>query len=140
MRGFICNDNATTEITASYGNGLLLEENTVDPKSRAMPQSCWLSHVDISLTNATAAANLSAFLTWDSGRDHPMSGEATEQVLQSGSTSNLKHVTIALDMDATAPTAQTTAGKCYLWVKVNDVGGNPEIASARLHWADNRSR
>ena len=40
MRGFICNDNATTEIVTSYGNGLLLEENAVDPKSRAMPQSC----------------------------------------------------------------------------------------------------
>ena len=140
MRGFICNDNATTEITASYGNGLLLEENTVDPRSRAMPQSCWLSHVDISLTNATDATTVSAFLTWDSGRDHPMSGEATGYKLQSGSTSNLKHVTISLDMDATAPTAQTTAGKCYLWVLVDDVGGNPEIATARLHWADNRSQ
>jgi len=140
MRGFICNDNATTEIVTSYGNGLLLEENAVDPKSRAMPQSCWLSHVDISLTNANDATTLSAFLTWDSGKNHPMSGEATGYKLQSGSTSNLKHVTIALDMDATAPTAQTTAGKCYLWVLVDDSAGNPEIASARLHWADNRSR
>ena len=112
MRGFICNDNATTEIQETYGNGLLLEENTVDAKSRAMPQSCWLSHVDISLTNANSATTLSAFLTWDSGKDHPMSGEATGYKLMSGSTSNLKHVTIALDMDATAPTAQTTAGKC----------------------------
>tara|TARA_A100001515_G_C4490241_1_gene183066 strand:+ start:227 stop:652 length:426 start_codon:yes stop_codon:yes gene_type:complete len=141
MRGFICNDNATTEITTSYGNGLLLKEkDTVDAKSRAMPQSCWLSHVDISLTNANSATTLSAFLTWDSGRDHPMSGEATGYKLQSGSTSNLKHVTIALDMDATAPTAQTNAGTCYLWVLVDDATGNPEIASARLHWADNRSR
>ena len=141
MRGFICNDNATTEITASYGNGLLLKEkDTVDAKSRAMPQSCWLSHVDISLTNAHDATALSAFLTWDSGRDHPMSGEATGYKLQSGSTSNLKHVTISLDMDATAPTAQTNAGTCYLWVLVDDATGSPEIASARLHWADNRSR
>ncbi len=141
MRGFICNDNATTEITTSYGNGLLLKEkDTVDAKSRAMPQSCWLSHVDISLTNANSATTLSAFLTWDSGRDHPMSGEATGYKLQSGSTSNLKHVTISLDMDATAPTAQTTAGTCYLWVLVDDATGSPEVATARLHWADNRSR
>tara|TARA_R100001163_G_C5061514_1_gene198453 strand:- start:337 stop:762 length:426 start_codon:yes stop_codon:yes gene_type:complete len=141
MRGFICNDNATTEITTSYGNGLLLKEkDTVDAKSRAMPQSCWLSHVDISLTNANSATTLSAFLTWDSGKDHPMSGEATGYKLQSGSTSNLKHVTISLDMDATAPTAQTTAGTCYLWVLVDDATGSPEVATARLHWADNRSR
>ena len=141
MRGFICHDNITTEIRETYGNGLLLHEDSdMDPRSRAMPQSCWLSHVDISLTNANDATTLSAFLTWDSGRDHPMSCEATGYKLQSGSTSNLKHVTISLDMDATAPTAQTTAGKCYLWVLVDDHTGSPEIASARLHWADNRSR
>jgi hypothetical protein len=64
MRGFICNDNATTEIVATYGNGVLLHEDaSVDARSRAMPQSCWLSHVDISLTNATSAATVSAFLT-----------------------------------------------------------------------------
>ena len=38
----------------------------------------------------------------------------------------------------TAPTAQTTAGKCYLWVVVDDATGNPEVATARLHWADKR--
>ena len=141
MRGFICNDNATTEITTSYGNGVLLHEDAiVDARSRAMPQSCWLSHVDIQLTAANSAATVSAFLTWDSGRDHPMSGEAKGYTLQAGSTSNLKHVSIALDADVTAPTSQTTAGKCYLWVKVDDSAGSPQVASARLHWADNRSR
>jgi len=141
MRGFICNDNTTTEITTSYGNGVLLHEDaTIDARSRAMPQSCWLSHVDISLTNANDATTVSAFLTWDSGKDHPMSGEATGYKLSSGSTSNLKHVTIALNMDATAPSSQTTAGKCYIWILVNDATGSPEVASARLHWADNRSR
>lgn len=141
MRGFICNDNATTEIVTSYGNGVLLHEDaSVDARSRAMPQSCWLSHVDIQLTDANDAATVSAFLTWDSGRDHPMSGEAAGYTLQAGSTSNLKHVSIALDADVTAPTSQTTAGKCYLWVKVDDSTGSPQVASARLHWADNRSR
>tara|TARA_R110002012_G_scaffold1471_2_gene6304 strand:- start:680 stop:1105 length:426 start_codon:yes stop_codon:yes gene_type:complete len=141
MRGFICNDNATTEIVTSYGNGVLLHEDAaVDARSRAMPQSCWLSHVDISLTNANSAATVSAFLTWDSGKDHPMTGEATGYKLQAGSTSNLKHVSISLDADVTAPTAQTTAGKCYLWILVDDATGSPEVATARLHWADNRSR
>ena len=141
MRGFICNDNATTEIATSYGNGVLLHEDSdTDPRSRAMPQSCWLSHVDIQLTSANNATTVSAFLTWDSGKDHPMTGEATGYKLQSGSTSNLKHVTIALDADVTAPTAQTTAGKCYLWVLVDDSTGTPVVASARLHWADNRSK
>ena len=127
MQGFICNANATTEIVATYGNGLLLEANTVDPKSRAMPQSCYLSHLD------------SCFLTWDSGKDHPMTGEATGQKLQVGGTSNLKHVSISLDASVTAPTAQTTAGKCYLWVLISDATGSPEIATARLHWADSRA-
>ena len=140
MQGFICNDNATTEITASYGNGLLLHEDAaVDARSRAMPQACYLSHVDLSLTNANSATTVSCFMTWDSGKDHPMTGEATGQKLQSGSTSNLKHVSISLDALVTAPTAQTTAGKCYLWVLVDDATGSPEVASARLHWADKRS-
>ena len=91
MQGFIVNDNATTEITASYGNGVLLhEDSTTDARSRAMPQACYLSHVDVSLTNANSAATVSCYLTWDSGRDHPMTGEATGQKLQAGSTSNLK--------------------------------------------------
>ena len=140
MQGFICNDNATTEIVASYGNGLLLhEDSAVDPKSRAMPQSCYLSHIDLSLTNANSATTVSCFLTWDSGRDHPMTGEATGQKLQAGSTGNLKHVSIALDAVVTAPTAQTTAGACYLWVLVDDATGSPEVATARLHWADSRA-
>jgi len=140
MQGFICNDNATTEIVTTYGNGVLLHEDaTVDAKSKAMPQACYLSHVDISLTNATGASTVSCFLTWDSGRDHPMTGEATGQTLQSGSTSNLKHVSIALDAVVTAPTAQTTAGKCYLWVIVDNATGSPEVATARLHWADSKA-
>jgi len=139
MQGFICNANATTEIVATYGNGLLLEANTVDAKSRAMPQSCYLSHLDLSLTNANSAATVSCFLTWDTGKDHPMTGEATGQKLSAGSTSNLKHVSIALDASVTAPTAQTTAGKCYLWVLVDNATGSPEIATARLHWADSRA-
>jgi hypothetical protein len=141
MQGFICNANATTEIVDSYGNGLLLhEDSAVDAKSRAMPQSCYLSHLDLSLTTATASdLTVSCFLTWDSGKDHPMTGEATGQKLQVGGTSNLKHVSIALDASVTAPTAQTTAGKCYLWVLISDATGSPEIATARLHWADSRA-
>ena len=138
MQGFICNDNATTEIVTSYGNGLLLEENTVDARSRAMPQSCYLSHVHISLTNANSAATVSCFLTWDSGKDHPMTPQYLTKVLMAGSTSNLKHVSIAVDQVVTAPTAQTTAGKCYLWAIVSADTGDPEIATARLHWADKR--
>tara|TARA_R110002020_G_scaffold137336_2_gene306285 strand:- start:323 stop:748 length:426 start_codon:yes stop_codon:yes gene_type:complete len=137
MQGFIVNDNATTEIVATYGNGLLLhEDSSADAKSRAMPQSCYLSHLDLSLTNANSATTVSCFLTWDSGKDHPVTGEATGQKLSAGSTSNLKHVSIALDAIVTAPSTQTTAGKCYLWVLVDDAAGNPEIATARLHWAD----
>ena len=140
MQGFIVNDNATTEIVATYGNGVLLhEDSTIDAKSKAMPQACYLSHLDLSLTNANSATTVSCFLTWDSGKDHPMSGEATDQKLQAGSTSNLKHVSIALDAVVTAPTAQTTAGKCYLWVLVDDATGSPEVATARLHWADSKA-
>jgi len=140
MQGFIVNDNATTEIVTTYGNGLLLhEDSAVDAKSKAMPQACYLSHLDISLTNANSATTVSCFLTWDSGKDHPMSGEATGQKLSEGSTSNLRHVSIALDAVVTAPTAQTTAGKCYLWVIVDNVTGSPEVATARLHWADSKA-
>jgi hypothetical protein len=140
MQGFIVNDNATTEIVTTYGNGVLLHEDSVtDAKSKAMPQACHLSHLDLSLTNANSAATVSCFLTWDSGKDHPMTGEATGQKLQAGSTGNLKHVSIALDAVVTAPTAQTTAGKCYLWVIVDDATGSPEVATARLHWADSKA-
>jgi len=146
MQGFIVNANATTEVRDTYaamggGNvGLILEEDsTVDAKSRAMPQSCYLSHLDLSLTNANSATTVDCFFTWDTGRDHPMTGEATGQKLSEGVTSNLKHVSISLDAVVTAPTAQTTAGKCVLWVQVNNHTGNPEIATARLHWADSKA-
>ena len=146
MQGFIVNANATTEVRETYaamggGNvGLILEEaSAIDAKSKAMPQACYLSHLDLSLTNANSATTVDCFLTWDTNRDHPMTGEATGQRLQSGVTGNLKHVSIAIDAVVTAPTAQTTAGTCVLWVQVNDHTGSPEIASARLHWADSKA-
>ena len=151
MQGFIVNA-ANTEVRVAYadmGGATSAGTNTpcrlqvnssVDAKSKAMPQSCYLSHLDLRLTNANSATTVSCFLTWDTAGDQPMTGEATGQKLQTGrTTANSKHVSIAIDSVVTAPTSQSNAGEAVLWVIVDDVTGNPEIASARLHWADSRA-
>tara|TARA_R100001594_G_scaffold147680_2_gene201135 strand:+ start:623 stop:1087 length:465 start_codon:yes stop_codon:yes gene_type:complete len=151
MQGFIVNA-ANTEVRQAYadmggasGGGTntpcrLQANSGVDARSKAMPQSCYLSHLDLRLTNANAATTVSCFLTWDTAGDQPMTGEATGQRLSVGrTTANSRHVSISIDAVVTAPTVQSNVGEAVLWVIVDDETGNPEIASARLHWADSRA-
>ena len=136
-QGFIVNDAEVTGIGTSYAAAksiLLHEDSTADPLSKALPQSCYLSHIDLQLDETSAtAANVTIFLAWDSSGDDPMSGQSDGNVLWSGMTdTSLRNTSIALDVFVTAPTGQTTSGKCYLWIKVN--AGEVTLKKARLHW------
>jgi|TARA_Y100000296_G_C5019650_1_gene179215 hypothetical protein len=139
MQGFIVNDADVASVGTSYALGkaiLLHEDSTADAKSRAMPQSCYLSHLDLQLDETSSTvAQVSAFLTWDSIGDDPMTGESASNALWTGLTdTSLRNTSIALDVWVTAPTGQTTAGKCYLFIKVD--AGAVTVKKARLHWSD----
>ena len=139
MQGFIVNDATVASITTAYAAGqaiLLHEDSTADAKSRAMPQSGYLSHIEIQMDEtAGTCANISLFLTWDSAGDDPMTAEAVTQTVHAGMTdTSLRNIAVSLDTWFTAPTGQTTAGKCYLFIKTN--AGTVSLTKARLHWSD----
>ena len=139
MKGFVVNDADVASITTSYNNGqgiLLHEDAASDANSRAMPQAGYLAHVEVQReeTGATCA-NISLFLTWDSAGDDPMTGEADAQTVHAGLTdTSLRNIAVSLDTWYTAPSGQTTDGKCYLWIKTN--AGTVTLKKARLYWAD----
>ena len=145
MQGFIVNDADVAGINTGYVLAkkiLLHEDSTADPKSSALPQACYLSHLDLQL-DATSGdlTKVSAFLAWDSDGDDPMTGESEENVLWSGMTdTSLKNTSIGFNVWVTAPTGQTTSGKCYLWIKI--FGTSTPVVTlkkARLHWATRRT-
>ena len=138
MQGFAVNDATVAGITTGYDEDkkiLLHEDSSADAKSSALPQACYLSHLDLQLdeTGATAA-NITAFLAWDEDGNDPMTGEAAGNNLWTGmNDTSLRNTSIPLDVWVTAPSGQTTAGKCYLWLKTN--AGTVTCTKARLHWA-----
>ena len=143
-QGFIVNDTGGSGVEASVGTSystskyaLLHEDSGVggtDPRSKAMPQSCYLSHLELSLTTAGGSpTTVSCFLTWDSAGNDAITAEAAGVALHPGvTTAGLQSTSIALDVWVNAPTDQTTAGKVYLWLKVD--AGTVNITRARLNW------
>tara|TARA_R100000152_G_scaffold19578_1_gene11990 strand:- start:2900 stop:3328 length:429 start_codon:yes stop_codon:yes gene_type:complete len=137
-QGFVVNDAEQASIGTSYSAGqaiLLHEDLTADPLSRAMPQACYLSHLELQLdVTSGSPATVSCFLTWDSSGDDPLSAEAQLINLHAGMTdTSLRNTAVATDVYVRAPTGQTTANKCYLFLKVND--GAVTLKKARLLWA-----
>ena len=146
MQGFAVNDAEVTTIQNTYdpdgdrGKGILLhEDTTMDAKSSALPQACYLSHLELTLDQTSSTvASVSAFLTWDSSGNDPMTAETTGNNFHNGlQDTSLRNTAISLDVWVTAPSTQTTAGKCYLWLKLDD--GQATLKKARLHWATRRT-
>ena len=138
MQGFIVNDAAVTTIGTSYALAkkiLLHEDSSADSKSRAMPQACYLSHLELQLDETSSTvANISAYITWDDTGDSSMTAEAKTQTVHAGLTdTSLRLVAIQLDAWVTAPSTQTAAGKCYLFLKCD--AGAVTCNKARLYWA-----
>lgn len=137
MQGFAVNDATVASITTSYAVAqkiLLHEDSDVDAKSSALPSACYISHLDLQLSDAAGTSKVSAYLSWDSDGDDPMTGESQSNPLWTGSTTNtLRNTSIALDVWVTAPAGQTTQGKCYLFLKTD--AGTVNCTKARLHWA-----
>ena len=138
MQGFAVNDADVASINTGYvlGKAILLhEDSTADAKSSALPQACYVSHLDLQL-DATSGTptTVTTFLAWDSTGDDPMTGESSGNPLWAGLTdTSLVNTSIGLDVSGTAPAGQTTAGKRYLWIKVDT--GVVTLKKARLHWA-----
>jgi len=135
--GFIINDGQPTAIGTSYDVAkviLLHQDADRDANSRTMPQACYLSHIDLVLDQTSAtAATVSAAITWDSIGDDIAFGEAAEVPLWTGLTdTSRRECSIAIRSYVRAPTAQTTKGKMYLWLKVD--AGAVTVLDARLYW------
>ena len=151
MQGFIVNDAEVSDITSSYQLSkkiLLHEDIQADKYSKSMPNSCYLSHLDIQMlqeaddgsgTDAGEHTKISAYLSWDEDGTDPMTAES-EGVkgwvgLTTSGGQNYLSTCIALDVWITRPAGQTTAGKCYLHLRGNRGSTQFTLKKARLHWA-----
>ena len=134
-QGFIVNDATVSGIGTSYAAVLLHEDSTSDANSRALPQACFLSHLELQLDTASGSqTKVSAFLTYDSAGNDPLTGESADNTLHAGvGDATLLNTAIDLTVYFRAPASQTTAGKLYLFLKVD--AGTVDCTKARLHWA-----
>tara|TARA_R100000664_G_C2760052_1_gene150648 strand:- start:6120 stop:6548 length:429 start_codon:yes stop_codon:yes gene_type:complete len=137
--GFVTNTAKTSiSSTSAFTSTLLAEQTTGTPsdaRSKALPGSCSFSQLDIVFTSwADATKTFDVYLTWDSAGDDPLTSKAESISVTEGGTSGTVHTVISLDkLFITAPSGQTTTGKCYLWIKPGEAC---VVEKARLHWHD----
>jgi hypothetical protein len=145
--GFVVNDAEVTGIGTSYASGKVItlhEDTTADAKSLhgKLPGggATW-SHIDLVL-DATSGSptTVQAYLTWDSGGDDIAAGPTQNALnLVAGLTdTSLAMASLTLGTTPHAPASQTTAGTCYLFIKVDT--GAVTLKKARLHWYTTSSR
>ena len=134
--GFITNTAVTNITDTSVFTSTLLAEQTTgtpsDAKSRALPQSCSFSQLDLVLTEYAGTDDISVYMTWDSTGDDPLTSKITGVAVTTGGSSGVVHCVISLDkLFITAPSGQSEAGKCYVWIKPGEAC---KVSKARLHW------
>lgn len=138
--GFIVNDADVAGVTTSYNVAqviLLQEDSAADVRSRALPQSCMIGDLELVVDETGATVSqLSGFLTWDSAGNDIMAGEFTASTVSGLTGTSLRMCSVELREFRTAPSGQTTKGKCYLWLKTS--AGTCTVKKARLHWSDLR--
>ena len=134
MQGFIVNDATLSVATGSFGSVKLHEDSAIDARSKAMPNACYLSHLDLKFTGASSTTSVEVYITYDSTGDDPCTNTASTVTLTAGATSGVKHTTINIGQYITAPASQSNTGALQLFLK--SAGGGCTLAVARVHWHD----
>ena len=145
MQGFIVNDAEVAGITGTFvlGKRILLHEDSIaDKYSKALPNSCYLSHLDIQVQNEGVATHdkCTVFLTWDADGNNPVTGLAQGLTLWEGLTGSagIEYQATCIDLGVwvTRPAGQTTEGKIYMHIRGNAASpATFALRKARLHWA-----
>lgn len=138
MQGFIVNDTTVTGITTAFDvtKGILLKfDASTDPKSKPVPQSCYYSHVVVTLdVTAGLPATIQAMLTWDVAGDDLMAGPTELITLQSGLTTATRRMFgAAVNAWPSATSDQTTLSSVYLFLAVD--AGTVDLVKAELFWS-----
>jgi len=138
-QGFIVNDAEVTGIDGAFDLSkkiLLHADSTADAFSRALPNACYLSHLDIQADiTGGSPTKFTAFLTWDENGDDPCTGLSQGVLGQIGLTdTSLLSTSIFMGVFITRPSGQTSPGKLYLHLKQNAGDGVITLKKARLHW------
>ena len=139
-QGFITNTTRTSLADSGFTLTLMAEQTSGTPsdaRSKALPQACDFAQLDLAFSAVADASTFTfdVYLTWDSAGDNPLTSKAETVSSTAGGTSNTSHTVISLDrLFAVAPSGQTTAGKCYLWIHPSEA---VVLEMARLHWHDN---
>jgi hypothetical protein len=138
MQGFITNPTQVVGITSAGYTAILLEVNTTaDAKSATMPQSGYLSHVEINADQtAGTTAQMRGFLAWNSSGDDLFVGPSALGDVAPGTTANRISTSIRCDCLYTAPTPQTASNRLYLFLRTDAGTVEVDAGKVRLQWSD----
>jgi hypothetical protein len=147
-QGYITNNTAQAGITTAYavGQAIKLEAGDsaaiTDTRSKALPQSGYLSHLTL-VTDETGATagTIEAFLTWDALGDEIFLGPTSAATVTAGMTDiSLRMVSIKIDAWYTAPETQDAKQELYLFLKTDAGTVTLPIGGAKLHWRQGPNR
>jgi hypothetical protein len=145
MQGFIVNYEAAavTAIGTSYAAGKrirLKADRSVDNKSKDIPSSCYVSHLELEVEDESAGGGpvpttLNAKITYDDNGDDVFAGPTGDVTLDPNvSAANKFNLALRVDGWPTMPTDQTTANQLVLFLKVDQGTIKVSQGKVRLHW------
>ncbi len=150
MQGFIKNK---TKETVAFNNWVMVEcaqttssDAGHDEKSRPLPGSGSISHVDFIFANCDADSTVffDLRICYDSAGRDPVLPPLRFQLTRNGRVSpNVKQAVIAADGGRfffTAPSTQTTTGSLYVFINPTRMTGDDDLSmivdTVRIHWSD----
>lgn len=135
-RGFFVNVSAGTAIDAVTFTSVPLQQDIAeDAKSSPLPQSCKLAIIELQFSMvAGGAANLIAYLSWDTSGHRIAAVPITQPLTQTGNGTRWV-CSQRFHLELTAPAAQTTPGRIYLCMKTD--AGTARMRSVAVQWTDN---
>jgi len=148
--GFLKNRTQPTVATSAWSSAIEIGKTVStddghDARSRSLPNSGSLSHVDFIFSDCDGGANLRFDLriTYDSaGRDPvlpPLAGQGTKN---GRSSPNVKQSVIDMGVRFffTTPSTQTTTGSLYAFINPSTHTGDSDsdivVDTIRIHWND----
>jgi hypothetical protein len=147
--GFIKNRTQPTVTTGNWTSAIELTgtssgDDGHDARSRDLPGSGSLSHVDFLFTDIDHGATLKfdVRITYDSAGKDPALPPLAGQLTKNSRVANFKQQVIDMGVRFffTAPSTQTASGSLYAFINPTITGDSDtdvQIDTIRIHWNDN---
>lgn len=127
-RGFSV--GTATSLSTSYTSIAIKEVAGTDPRSRDVPEQCFLSRLQGVLSATTSATKVTWYLSTDAAGDQPITDEVESDLIDQGTGSNLGGFGALIEASHSR-TALTVLGTLYIRAKVD--AGTPTL-TPYLFW------